>query len=141
MAKKVVKKIKLQAPGGQAVPNQKLGPALGQAGVNIGEFITRFNEASKEMKGDIVPVELSVYADRTFSFTLKTPPASRLLLKAIGAEKGSGTNVLKKAGKIGKKELRAIAEKKLPDLTATDIESAMKTIAGTARSMGIEVGP
>src|SRR6202042_3783282 len=114
-------------------------PALGQAGVNIGEFVKRFNDATKEMMGDIVPVEISVYEDRSFDFVLKTPPASSLVLKAIGAEKGSGTNLTKKAGKITKAQIREIAEKKMPDLNANTIEAAMKIIEGTCRSMGVEV--
>ena len=139
MAKKVAKILRLQIPGGAAVPGQQIGPTLGQAGINIGEFVSRFNEASKEMKGDVVPVVISVYEDRTYDFVLKTPPASKLLLKALGVEKGSGKNVVSKVGTVTKKQLREIAEKKMPDLNANDIKQAMKTIAGTARSMGIEV--
>lgn len=137
--KKVVKKIKLQIPAGKANPAPPVGPALGQAGVNIGEFVTRFNEATRPMMGDVIPVEISVYDNRSFDFVLKTPPASNLLLKAVGAEKGSGTNLTKKAGKVTKKQLKEIAEKKMPDLNANDIDAAMKQIAGTARSMGIEI--
>lgn len=137
--KKVVKKIKLQIPAGKANPAPPVGPALGQAGVNIGEFVTRFNEATRSMMGDVIPVEISVYDNRSFDFVLKTPPASNLLLKVLGAEKGSGTNLTKKVGKVTKKQLREIAEKKMPDLNANDIDAAMKQIAGTARSMGIEI--
>ncbi len=139
MAKKILKKIKLQIQGGKANPAPPVGPALGQAGINIGEFVTRFNEATREMMGDVVPVEISLYEDRSFSFILKISPASRLILKAIGTDKGSGKNVAKKAGSITQTQLREIAEKKMPDLNAASIEAAMKTIAGTARSMGVEV--
>ena len=139
MAKKVTKKLKLQIPGGAANPAPPVGPALGQAGINIGEFVTKFNEATKEMKGDIIPVEISVYADRSFDFVLKTPPASRLLLKAIGKDKGSGKNLVSKAGTVTKAQVREIAEKKMPDLNANDVDNAAKIIEGTARSMGIEV--
>ena len=139
MAKKVVKKIKLQIPAGKATPAPPVGTALGPAGVNIGEFVAKFNERTKEMGGDIVPGEISVYEDRTFDFILKTPPASRLLLKALGLEKGSGKTPTQKAGVVTKEQLRQIAEKKMPDLNANDMEKAIKIIAGTARSMGIDV--
>jgi large subunit ribosomal protein L11 len=139
MAKKAVKKLKLQIPAGKANPAPPVGPALGQAGVNIGQFVTQFNEATKDLGGDIIPVEISVYEDRSFDFILKTSPASRLILKAAGVEKGSGKNVTKKAGKITKQQVREIAEKKMDDLNANDVEAAMKIIEGTARSMGIEV--
>lgn len=139
MAKKITKKIKLQAPAGKATPAPPLGPALGQAGVNIGEFVTKFNEATREMMGDIIPVEITVYEDRTFSFVLKTPPASSLLIKAAGIEKGSGKNVASKAGKVTKDQVRQIAERKMADLNANDINAAMKIIEGTARASGIEV--
>ena len=137
--KKVVKKIKLQIPAGKATPTPPVGPALGQAGVNIGEFITRFNSETAKMMGDIIPVEISVYDNRSFDFVLKTPPASNLLIKAAGVDKGSGTNTKKKAGKVTKAQLREIAEKKMKDLTAASVDAAMKTVAGTARSMGIEI--
>ena len=137
--KKVTKKIKLQIPAGKATPTPPVGPALGQAGVNIGEFITKFNAATAQMAGDIIPVEISVYDNRSFDFVLKTPPASNLLVKAAGVEKGSGTNTKKKVGKVTKAQLRKIAEKNLPDLTAASVPAAMKTVAGTARSMGIEI--
>ncbi len=137
--KKVIKRIKLQIPAGKATPTPPVGPALGQAGVNIGEFITKFNTATASMIGDIIPVEISVYDNRSFDFILKTPPASNLLIKAAKVEKGSGTNTKKKAGKITSAQLREIAEKKMKDLTASSVEAAMKTIAGTARSMGIEI--
>lgn len=139
MAKKVTKKLKLQIPGGAANPAPPVGPALGQAGINIGEFVTKFNEATKEMKGDIIPVEIFVYGDRSFDFVLKTPPASRLLLKALGKDKGSGKNLVSKAGTVTKAQVREIAEKKMVDLNAYDIDNAAKIIEGTARSMGIEV--
>jgi len=139
MAKKVVKKIKLQVPGGKATPAPPLGPALGQAGVNIGEFVTRFNAATKDSIGDIIPVQISVYEDRTFDFVTKTPPASNLILKAAGVEKGSGTNLATKAGSITKAQVKEIAERKMKDLNANDITAASKIIEGSARSMGIEV--
>lgn len=137
--KKVVKKIKLQIPAGKAVPTPPVGPALGQAGVNIGEFITKFNAATASMMGSIIPVEISVYDNRSFDFILKTPPASDLLLKAVNGSKGSGSNIKSKIGKITKAQLKEIAEKKMPDMTASSVEAAMKTIAGSARSMGIEI--
>lgn len=139
MAKKVTQKIKLQVPAGKANPAPPLGPALGQAGVNIGDFVNKFNEATKEMMGDIIPVEISVYEDRTFDFILKTPPAASLILKAVGVEKGSGKNVAKKAGKITEDQVRQIAEQKLPDLNTDNIENAVQMIKGTARSMGVVV--
>lgn len=139
MAKKVEKKLKLVIPAGKATPAPPVGPALGQAGINIGEFVKRFNEATAEMVGDIVPVEISVYGDRSFDLVLKTPPASSLLLKALGQEKGSGKPNTQKIGKVTKAQIRAIAEKKLPDLNTDDLDQAMKSIAGTARSMGIDV--
>jgi large subunit ribosomal protein L11 len=139
MAKKVEKKLKLIIPAGKANPAPPVGPALGQAGINIGDFVAKFNTATAQMMGDMIPVEISVYADRSYTFILKTPPASNLLLKAAGKDKGSGKPNTSKIGKITKDQLRAIAEKKLVDLNATDINAAMNTIAGTARSMGIEV--
>jgi len=139
MAKKITKKLKLQVPGGKATPAPPIGPALGQAGINIGEFVKRFNDATKTMVGDIVPVQISVYEDRSFDFVLKTPPASALILKAIGKEKGSGKPNTAKIGTITKAKIREIAEKKLPDLNANDIDAASKIIAGTARSMGVDV--
>lgn len=137
--KRITKKIKLQIPAGKATPAPPLGPALGQAGVNIGDFVTKFNAASKDMAGNIVSVKLRVYEDRTFDFTVKTPPASGLILKAAGVEKGSGKNAVTKAGKISQAQVREIAEKKMKDLTAHTVEQAMKIIEGTARSAGIEV--
>ena len=139
MAKKITKKLKLQIAGGKANPAPPVGPALGQAGINIGDFVKKFNDATKAMMGDIVPVEITVYDDRSYTFVLKTPPATTLILKAIGKEKGSGKPNTAKVGTITKAQIRAIAEKKLPDLNANDIEAAMKIIAGSARSMGVEV--
>jgi len=139
MAKKVTKKLKLVIPAGKANPAPPVGPALGQAGVNIGEFVKQFNDATGKMMGDVVPVEILVYEDRTFTFVLKTPPASNLILKAAGADKGSGTNKAKKVGKINKAQLREIATKKLVDLNAYGVEAAMNIIAGSARSIGVEV--
>jgi len=137
--KEVTKKIKLQIEGGKANAAPPLGPALGQAGVNIGEFVNQFNEKTREMMGDIIPVVISVYEDRSFSFVTKTPPASRLILKAIGQKKGSGKNLIKKAGSITKTQIKEIAETKMVDLNANDVEQAVKIIEGTARSMGVEV--
>jgi len=129
MAKKITKKLKLVIPAGKANPAPPVGPALGQAGINIGEFVKKFNEATAKMVGDIIPVEISVYDDRTYTFVLKTPPASSLILKAIKAEKGSGINTKKKAGTITRAQIREIAEKKMPDLNANTIEAGMKIIA------------
>ena len=139
MAKKITKKIKLQIQAAKATPAPPLGPALGQAGVNIGDFVTKFNAATAKMAGDKVGVIISVYEDRSYDFVVKTPPASGLILKAAGIEKGSGKNRTSKAGKITKAQLKEIAEKKMPDLNASDIDAAMKIIAGSARSMGIEI--
>jgi large subunit ribosomal protein L11 len=139
MAKKVVKKIKLQIPGGAATPAPPVGTVLGPAGVNIGQFVKEFNDRTQQMRGDIIPVDMNVYDDRSFDFVLKVSPASRLILKAIGKEKGSGKNVVSKAGVITKAQVRQVAEKKMPDMNANDVEAAMKTIEGTARSMGIDV--
>ena len=134
-----VNKLKLQIEAGKANPAPPVGPALGQAGINIGEFVNQFNDATKEMMGDIIPVEISVYEDRSFSFVLKTPPASKLILKKMNIKKGSGKNLVKKAGTISKDQIREIAEQKMVDLSANDIDAAMKIIKGTARSMGVEV--
>lgn len=139
MAKKITKKVKVVIPAGKATPAPPLGPALGQAGVNIGEFVTKFNDATKGNMGDIVPVVITVYEDRTFSFVTKTPPASGLVIKASGVTGGSKKPGASKVGSITKAQLREIAEKKMPDLSANDVEAAMKIIAGTARSAGIEV--
>jgi large subunit ribosomal protein L11 len=139
MAKKIVKKIKIIAQGGAATLTPAMGQVLGPAGINIGEFVKRFNDASKEMRGDLVPAELSVYEDRSYDFILKTPPASSLILKAIGKEKGSGKPNTAKVGTITKAQVREIAEKKMPDLNAHNIDEAIKIISGSARSMGVDV--
>jgi large subunit ribosomal protein L11 len=139
MAKKIKTVIKLQIQAGKANPAPPVGPALGQHGLNIQEFCTKFNDATKDKMGDIIPAEITVFEDRTFSFVLKTPPASDLLRKAAGIEKGAGNPLKDKVGKISKAKLREIAEKKMPDLNANDIEAAEKIIAGTARSMGIKI--
>ena len=136
---KVVKKIKLQIPGGAATPAPPVGTALGPAGVNIGQFVKEFNDRTKEMRGDIIPVDLSVMDDRTFTFVLKVSPASRLILKATGLEKGSGKVGTVKAGKMTKAQLKEVATKKMSDLNTTDQAQAEKIIAGTARSMGIDI--
>ena len=135
----VVKKIKLQIPGGKATPAPPVGTALGPAGVNIGQFVSQFNEATKDKQGTIIPVELSVYDDRSFTFILKNPPASRLILKALGLEKASEKPGTQKAGTITQAQIATIVAEKLPDMNASSPESAARTIAGTARSMGIEV--
>lgn len=139
MAKKIVKKIKIIANGGAAAMTPAMGQVLGPAGINIGEFIKKFNEASKEMRGDMVPAEISVYEDRSYDFVLKTPPVSSLILKALGKEKGSGKPNTAKVGVLTKQQVKEIAEKKMPDLNTTDVEQAIKTVAGSARSMGVDV--
>jgi large subunit ribosomal protein L11 len=139
MAKKVEKLIKLQIPAGKANPAPPVGTVLGPAGVNIGEFVQRFNAATADMGDDIIPVLMSVYSDRSFDFILKTPPASNMIMKAAGIAKGSGKNAVSKVGKISKAQVREIAEKKMPDLNAVDIDAAMKIIEGTARSMGVDI--
>lgn len=139
MAKKITKKLKLQIPAGKANPAPPVGPALGQAGINIGDFVQKFNAATVKMMGDIVPVEITVYEDRTYDFTLKTPPATGLILKAAGVESGSGKQLVKKAGTITRAQCKEIAERKMVDLNANDINAAMKIIEGSCRSMGIEV--
>jgi large subunit ribosomal protein L11 len=131
--------LKLQIPAGAANPAPPIGPALGQHGVNIAQFCQQFNEASKSMAGSIVPAEITIFEDRTFEFKLKTPPASDLLRKAAGVEKGSGNPLKNKVGKVNKSQIREIAEKKMADLNANDVEAAMKIVEGTAKSMGIEV--
>ncbi|KKU11645.1 MAG: 50S ribosomal protein L11 [Parcubacteria group bacterium GW2011_GWB1_45_7] len=139
MAKKIKTILKLQIQAGKATPAPPVGTALGPHGVNIGEFVSQFNEATKDMGSDIVPAEITLYEDRSFIFKLKTPPASDLLRKAAGIEKGSGVPNKDKVGKITKADVRAIAERKMEDLNANDIDAAMKIIEGTARSMGIDV--
>ena len=135
----VVKKIKLQIPGGKATPAPPVGTALGPAGVNIGQFVTQFNDATKDKMGTIIPVELSVYDDRTFTFVLKVSPMSRLILKALGVEKGSSKAPQQKVGTLTKAQVKAIAEEKMPDLNAGSQEAAERIVLGTARSMGVEV--
>src|SRR5512147_1118064 len=139
MAKEIATKIKLQAPGGQATPAPPIGPALGQHGVNIGQFVSQFNERTKELNGTTVPVVISVYTDKTFTFEVKSPPAAVLLKQAAGVAKGSGTPNKEKVGKVTAAQVRKIAEAKAKDLNAYDLDKAEKIIRGTARSMGIEV--
>ena len=139
MAQKVTGFIKLQIPAGKATPAPPVGTVLGPAGVNIGEFVKRFNDATRDRMGEIVPVLMSVYEDRTFDFVLKTPPAANLIKKAIGLETGSGAPNAKKVGKITRDQIRQIAERKMVDMNAKDIEGAMKMIEGTCRSLGVEV--
>ncbi len=139
MAKKVMGVVKLQIPAGQATPAPPVGPALGQYGINMMEFIKSYNEKTASQAGTIVPVEITVYEDRSFTYVLKTPPAGELLKKAAGITKGSGVPNRDKVGKVTRDKLREIAELKMPDLNANDIEAAMKIIEGTARSAGIEV--
>jgi large subunit ribosomal protein L11 len=139
MAKKVTGFIKLQIPGGQANPSPPVGPALGQRGVNIMEFCKAFNAKTQDSKGVVIPVVITVYSDRSFTFITKTPPASVLLLKASGAAKGSGEPNRNKVGKVTKKQVEEIAKTKMPDLTAATLEAAMREIEGSARSMGVTV--
>ena len=139
MAKEITAKIKLQCPGGQATPAPPVGPALGQHGVNIGQFVQQFNERTRQMQGTIIPVEITVYKDRTFEFITKSPPAAVLLKQAAGIAKGSGVPNKEKVGKVSKEQVRKIAEQKLKDLNARDVDHATRLIEGTARSMGIEL--
>lgn len=139
MAKEIMGLIKLQIPGGQASPAPPVGPALGQHGVNIMDFTKAFNDQTKDSMGQVIPVEITVYKDRSFSFITKTPPAAFLLKKAAGLEKASSVPNKDKVGKITKDQLQQIAETKMKDLNANDVDAAMKIIEGTARSMGIEV--
>jgi len=139
MAKPIKAVVKLQLPAGKATPAPPVGTALGPYGLNLGDFVKRFNDATREKGDSIIPVVLTIYEDRTFSFVLKTPPASDLLRKAAGVEKGSGEPHSKKVGKVTRAQVRQIAETKMADLNANDIEQAEKIIAGTARSMGIEI--
>ncbi len=140
MAKKVQGYVKLQVPAGSANPSPPIGPALGQQGVNIMEFCKQFNAQTQKLeKGLPIPVIITVYSDRSFTFIMKTPPASVLIRKALGLEKGSGTPNTSKVGKITRKQLEEVARTKTPDLTAADLEAAVRTIAGTARSMGVDV--
>ena len=141
MAKKVVTQIKLQITAAQANPAPPVGPALGQHGLNIMDFCKQFNAATQQQAGTIIPVVITVYQDRTFSFITKTPPAAVLLMKALGLPKGSGEPNRNKVGRLTQAQLRSIAEAKMPDLNARDVDEAMKVIAGTARSMGVETNP
>lgn len=139
MAKKVKSMVKLQLPAGKATPAPPVGTALGPHGINIGDFTKQFNDRTGQMGDLIIPVEMTIYEDRTFDFILKTPPASNLIMKAIGLAKGSGNPLTTKVGKISAAQIREIAEKKMPDLNANSLEQAEKIIRGTARSMGVDV--
>ena len=139
MAKKIKIIVKLQLPAGAANPAPPVGTALGPHGINIQDFCKRFNDATKEMSGDIVPAEITIFEDRSFKFILKTPPASALLKKAAGIEKGSGDQLKNKAGKVTRADIRKIAERKMVDLNTDDISAAEKMIEGTAKNMGIEI--
>lgn len=139
MAKKIIKQVKLMAPAGKATPAPPLGATLGQAGVNISEFVNQFNDRTKEMIGDTVGVKLTVYEDRSFDFVVKGSPASHMIKKMLGIESGSGKNTQKKVGTLTRDQVRQIAEKKMTDLNARDIDAAMKIIEGSARSMGVDV--
>ncbi len=139
MGKAIKTTLILQIPAGQANPAPPIGPALGQHGLNIQEFCTRFNEKTKDQAGDIIPVEITIYQDRSFDLKFKQPPVSDLLRKAAGIQKGAGNPLEQKVGKITKKQVEEIAKRKLPDLNTTDIKAAMKMVEGTARSMGIEI--
>lgn len=139
MAKEILTKIKLQCPGGQATPAPPVGPALGQHGVNIGQFVKQFNDRTKDMQGVLTPVEITVFKDKTFTFILKSPPASVLIKQLAGVAKGSAEPNKQKVGQINRQQLREIAGKKLADLNAGDLDAATKVIEGTARNMGIKV--
>lgn len=139
MAKKITKMVKLQVPAGKATPAPPVGPALGQAGVNIMSFVKDFNDRTAKQAGLIIPVEITVYEDRSFTFICKTPPAAALLKKAAGLEKASGEPNKNKVGKVTRAQVKEIAETKMPDLNANTVEAAMRLVEGTARSMGIEV--
>lgn len=139
MAKKLLKQVKVQAIGGKATPAPPLGPVLGQAGINIGEFVNQFNEQTREQMGEIVPVIINVYDDRSFDFITKVSPMSRLILKKIGKDKGSGKNLVSQVGTITKAQVREVAEQKMPDLNAASIEAAMKIVEGSCFSMGVKV--
>lgn len=139
MAKKITKQLKLQIPAGKANPAPPIGPALGQAGINIGEFVKKFNDATSKMMGDTIPTIITVYEDRSYDFILKTPPAAELVKKAIGIESGSGTANTKKVGKITRAQIKTIAERKMVDMNAKDLDGAMKMIEGTCKSLGVEV--
>ena len=140
MAKNIKIVITLQIPAGKATPAPPVGTALGPHGINIGDFVKKYNDATKTMEGEIIPVQITIYEDRSFDFKLKTPPASDLLRRAAKVEKGSGVPNRAKVGKVSRADIHAIAERKMEDLNATSVEAAAKIIAGTARSMGIEIG-
>lgn len=137
--KQVVAQVKLQCPGGQATPSPPVGPALGQHGVNIGQFVQQFNEKTRDMMGTTIPVIVTIYNDRSFEFILKSPPASVLLRQAAGIPKGAANPRTDKVGAVSRDQVREIAQRKLPDLNARDVEHAMRMVEGTARSMGIEI--
>ena len=139
MAKAIKIILKIQIPAGKATPAPPIGTALGPHGINIGDFVKKFNDATRDMGSDIVPAEITIYQDRTFDFKLKTPPASDLLRKAAGVEKGAANPLTGKVGKVTRDKIREIAERKMEDLNANNVEAAMKIVEGTARSMGIEV--
>lgn len=139
MAKNITKKIKLQAMGGMATPAPPLGPALGQAGVNIGDFVQKFNAATADQRGEKVGIKISVYDDRSYDFTVSQPTTTSLIFKAVGLDKGSMKPGTSKAGKLTRDQIRQIAERKMPDLNANDIDAAMKIVEGSARSAGIEI--
>ena len=139
MAKEIVRRIKLQIPAGKATPAPPVGTALGPAGINLQEFCTKYNDATRDKMGDIIPVEIMVYEDRTFDFVLKTPPAAVLIKKELGLESGSGVPNRTKVGSLTKEQVRKIAELKMPDLNAASIETAMSMIEGTAKSMGVTI--
>ncbi|PJA45673.1 50S ribosomal protein L11 [Candidatus Uhrbacteria bacterium CG_4_9_14_3_um_filter_50_9] len=139
MAKKLITQIKLQIPGGAATPAPPIGPALGQHGLPIGDFVNQFNSATQDRRGEIVPVIINVYEDRSFDFITKTAPASDMIKKAAKIQKGSGNPLTTKVGTLTNAQVREIAEKKMPDLNTNDVEQAMKIIAGTARQMGVEI--
>ncbi len=139
MAKRILKKLKLQIPAGKATPAPPIGPALGQAGINIGDFVNKFNTATKDSMGDVLPVVITVYEDRSYDFILKTPPTASMIMKAIGVEKGSGKPNTVKIGTLTKAQVKEIAQKKLVDMNANDIEAAMKMVEGAAKSMGVDV--
>jgi len=139
MAKKLIKQVKVQAKGGKATPAPPLGPVLGQAGINIGEFVNQFNEQTRERMGEIVPTVINVYDDRSFDFIVKVSPMSRLILKKIGKDKGSSKNLTSSAGKITQAQIREVAIEKMPDLNAASVEAAMKIVEGSCFSMGVKV--
>ncbi len=139
MAKEIKQKLKLQIPAGQAAPAPPLGPALGQAGINIGEFTKEFNDKTKDRMGDIIPVVVNVFEDKSYEIIYKTPPASFLIKKALGIKSGSGKNKVKKVGKLTRAQAEEIAKIKMEDLSATDLDAAVKIIYGSARSMGVEI--